>query len=86
VEYLLRSIKFPLQLRTSHNNSSSIEKLQEFRLLDELKFADAQLRRHKLYPAPVAGAGFTIFIYTKLAAFPSRKIPRIIAFLFNSLK
>jgi len=70
------STKFPLQLRTPRNNSSSIEKLQEFRPLDDHKAKDA---RH-------AGTSFTNFIYTKLAAFPLREIPRIIAFLFNSLK
>ena len=38
------------------------------------KSRQAQLPRHKLYPALAAGAGFTIFIYTKLSTFPSRKI------------
>jgi hypothetical protein len=66
-----------------HNNSSSVENLvvgaepaaarQEFYPLIMLKATDAQLSRHKLYPAPVAGAGFTIFFYTLQATFPSRK-------------
>jgi len=57
------------------NNSSFVEKLQELRTLEKLKATDAQLHEHKLHPAPAAGAGFTIFIYTKLSTFTSRKIP-----------
>jgi hypothetical protein len=38
------------------------------------KAKDARLRRHKLYPATAAGAGFTIYVYTKSATSPSRKI------------
>jgi len=32
------------------------------------------LRKHKLYPAPAAEAGFTILVYTKSTIFPSSKI------------
>jgi len=60
--------------RIIHNNSSSIGKHQEFCLLDALNTTDARLHKHKLHPAPAAGAGFTNIIYTKLSTFPSREI------------
>jgi hypothetical protein len=40
-----------------HNSSSSIEKLKELRLLDNLKATDVQLHRHKLHPALPQGLG-----------------------------
>jgi hypothetical protein len=46
------------------------------RPLDYLESKDTQLPRHKLYPASAAGAGFTIFVYTKSVTFPSRKMSR----------
>ena len=48
------------------------------------KYTDIRPYRHKLYPAPAAGAGFTIVVYTKSASFPSRKISRLMKSLFNS--
>jgi hypothetical protein len=52
-------------------------KPQELRPPDDLESKDARLSGHKLYPAPAAGTGFTIFIYTKSAHLPSSKIPQI---------
>jgi len=60
-----------------HNNSSSIRKTTKLCPLDDLESKDARLCGHKLYPAPAAGTGFTICIYTKSAHLPSRKIPQI---------
>jgi len=53
--------------------------------LDELKATNARLCRHKLYPAPEAGAGFIIFIYTKSATCPSSKICRVIYAFVHAL-
>jgi hypothetical protein len=41
------------------------------------KSRQAQLPRHKLYPAPAAEAGFTIFVYNKSTTSTSRKISQI---------